>query len=58
MTTLTRNNPQSWFNTIYNALDLVIDQIPEDQWDDVATAMAWVAEELNQHAGYSIDDQP
>ena len=53
---LTRNNEQSWIETIWQGLDLVLDNMPDDKADDIRTAMAWVCEELN-NAGFSIDDQ-
>ena len=51
---LTRNNEQSWIETIWQAVDL--DKLSHDQRDDFCTAMAWVCEELN-NAGFNIDDQ-
>ena len=54
--TLTRNNEQSWIETIWLALDPILESMPEEQKDDVCTAMAWICEELN-NSGFSIDDQ-
>jgi hypothetical protein len=51
---LTRNNEQSWIETIWQAVDL--DSLDDEQRDDFCTAMSWVCEELN-NAGFSIDDQ-
>jgi hypothetical protein len=51
---LTRNNEQSWIETIWQAVDL--DKMTDDLRDDFCTSMAWVCEELN-NAGFSIDDQ-
>jgi hypothetical protein len=53
---LTRNNEQSWIETIWQGLDQVLDNMPDDKADDIRTAMAWVCEELN-NAGFEIDDQ-
>ena len=50
---LTYNNKASWLNTIWPALldwqDLMYDVTPEDKahWDNIVTAMAWIAEELD-----------
>jgi hypothetical protein len=46
---LTYGNKASWLNTIWNALGDLDIYTPEDseQWDNVVTAMAWVAEELD-----------
>jgi aromatic ring-cleaving dioxygenase len=43
---LRANDPQSWFNTVYDALDLVADKVTQEEWDDIATAMAWIGESL------------
>ena len=50
---LTRGNPQSWLDTIWDALGgYREDCIPEDDpsyddlWSDICTAMAWISEEL------------
>jgi hypothetical protein len=46
---LTYNNKASWLNTIWAALgDLdIYDAGDQAQWDNVVTAMAWIAEELD-----------
>jgi len=51
--TLTHNNIDSWMETVWDLLhDAREKLIPEgdkandDRWDDVATAMAWIEEEL------------
>ena len=49
---LRANDPQTWFNTVWAALDLVADRISQDEWDDIATAMAWIGETLE------VDIQP
>lgn len=49
---LRANDPQTWFNTVWDALDLVADKISQDEWDDIATAMAWIGETLE------VDIQP
>lgn len=50
---LRSNNPVSWLDTVWNALEgYREDCIPEgddlydEQWNDICTAMAWIAEEL------------
>lgn len=44
------NNMNSWVDTIWDALQVCHgdDLNPEDreQWDEICTAMAWIAEEL------------
>lgn len=49
---LRANDAQSWFNTIWDALDLVAGNVSQDEWDDIATAMAWIGETLG------VDIQP
>ena len=49
---LRANDAQSWFNTVYDALDLVADKVTQEEWDDIATAMAWIGESLE------VDIQP
>lgn len=48
---LTYGNKASWLNTIWDALEVWRgDEVsPEDeaQWDNICTAMAWIAEELD-----------
>jgi len=53
---LTRINAQSWLETVWLALDPLLEDMPDDKKDDVCTALAWITEELNE-AGYNIDDQ-
>jgi hypothetical protein len=53
---LTKSNSQSWLETVWLALDPLLDEMPEDQKDDVCTALAWITEGLNE-AGHNIDDQ-
>jgi len=67
---ITRNNPQSWFDLLWECIDFYRDAVEnsddyefnrsqyEEKLDDFATAMAWIAEDLNEMAGYAIDDQP
>jgi hypothetical protein len=66
MTKLTANNMDSWFETVWNALHdyreqcapAEIDglQFPENDeaWDDICTAMAWIAEA----AGHEMEMDP
>jgi aromatic ring-cleaving dioxygenase len=49
---LRANDTQSWFNTVWDALDLVADKVTQEEWDDIATAMAWIGETLE------VDIQP
>ena len=48
---LTHGSRASWLNTIWNALEVwhgdELDPEDREQWDDICTAMAWIAEELN-----------
>lgn len=48
---LTHGNRASWLDTIWNALDVwhggELNPENREQWDDICTAMAWIAEELN-----------
>jgi hypothetical protein len=53
---LTRNNAQSWIETIWESVDPLLETMDNDKRDDLCTAIAWVCEELN-NAGFSIDDQ-
>jgi truncated hemoglobin YjbI len=53
---LTRNHEQSWIETIWQAVDPILETMPDEQRDDFCTAMAWICEELN-NAGCTIDDQ-
>lgn len=67
---ITRNDPQSWFDLLWECIDFYRDAVENsddyefnrsqyvEKLDDLATAMAWIAEDLNEMAGYAIDDQP
>jgi len=67
---ITRNNPQSWFDLLWECIDFYRSEVEnnddyefnrsqyDEKLDDLATAMAWIAEDLNEMAGYAIDDQP
>jgi hypothetical protein len=48
---LTHGDRASWLKTIWNALGVwhgdELDPEDEEQWCDICTAMAWIAEELN-----------
>ena len=49
-----RSDPQSWIDTIWDALHAYRETcIPEndDQWDDICTAMAWLTEEIGLPTG-------
>jgi hypothetical protein len=50
---VTSNNPQSWLETIWDALHMARENcIPEsdpdydDQWNDICESMAWLTESL------------
>jgi len=52
MTGLTKGNRYSWFKTVWDALhayreDLIPegDELCDEIWDDICTAMAWIEEE-------------
>jgi hypothetical protein len=60
--TVTSNNPQSWLETIWNALHMAReDCIPEsnpdydNQWNDICEAMAWLTESLGLELNDSGD---
>ena len=67
---ITRNSPQSWFNLLWECIDFYRESVEncddyefnrsqyDENLDDLATAMAWIAEDLNEMDGYAIDDQP
>jgi hypothetical protein len=48
---LTHGNKASWIATVWNTLEMwhgdELDPEDREQWDDICTAMAWIAEELN-----------
>ena len=54
MQEVTRNNPESWLDRIWDALHAYREElIPEgacisfdEEWDELCTAMAWLREEL------------
>jgi hypothetical protein len=57
--TLTRNNPQSWLDTLWEAIWAYEDTFADamdadtsDKIDDIKTAMAWITESLG------LDDMP
>jgi hypothetical protein len=50
-TTLTRQDIPSWIETVYDALDEVMDNLSDERRDDVNSAMAYIIEEL----GYTYD---
>lgn len=47
---LTRGNPASWLETLWEAIWELEDCEPETDVDDVKTAMAWLAESLGLEA--------
>jgi hypothetical protein len=55
---LTANNMDSWFGTVWEALweaqDCADPIYPPDKWDDICTAMAWIAEA----AGHEMEMDP
>jgi len=59
-TQITRNDPQSWFNLLWECIDFYRESADsnDETLDDLATAMAWIAEDLNELGDYVIDDQP
>jgi hypothetical protein len=69
-TEITRSNPQSWFNLLWECIDFYRESVEncddyefnrsqyDEVLDDLATAMAWIAEDLNALDDYVIDDQP
>ncbi len=57
MTDLTRSNTESWLDTIWDALqgyreDCIPegDEMYDEQWDDICTAMAWAQETLQNES--------
>ena len=43
----------SWINTVWDGLhNLYPDQMTEESWDDVCTAMHWIIKEL----GYELNE--
>ncbi len=66
---VTSNNPQSWLETIWDALHMARENcIPEsdpdydNQWNDICEAMAWLTEslglELNDSGDYVEIETP
>lgn len=58
---LKANDKQSWIDTIWDALQAHREtNIPEgvteydEQWDEICTAMAWIAEELGLPTGMDL----
>jgi hypothetical protein len=43
---LTYGNKASWLNTIWTAIGKMTPE-NDDEWDNICTAMAWIAEELD-----------
>ena len=41
------DEPQTWINTIWEALDHARDLYTDEQWDQICMAMAWNTEELD-----------
>ena len=41
------DEPQTWINTIWEALDHARDSYTDEQWEEICMAMAWNTEELN-----------
>ena len=52
MSDLHAQDPNSWLETVWDALEAYRDFIPEgdkandDQWSDICTAMAWIDETI------------
>lgn len=44
MNQVTSNNPASWIEAVWEAIDL--DMLTENERDEVCTAMAWITEDL------------
>jgi len=38
--------PQTWINTLWEALDHARDEYDDDEWDEICNAMAWNTEAL------------
>ena len=39
------NDPQSWIDTVWEALDHAREQYSDDEWDEICLAMAWLTED-------------
>ncbi len=40
------NEPQTWIDTLWEALDHARDLFSDDDWDQICMAMAWNTEQL------------
>ena len=40
------NEPQTWIDTLWEALDHARDLFSDDDWDQICMAMAWNTDEL------------
>ena len=50
---LKRYDIVTWIDTVWEGLHaLDMDQLSEESWDDVCTAMSWITQEL----GYELND--
>ena len=47
MVMLTHGSKESWLETVWQTLEPYQDDIADEVWDELCTAMAWIAEELN-----------
>ena len=53
MMDLKRYDIVTWIDTVWEGLHaLDMDQLSEESWDDVCTAMSWITKEL----GYELND--
>jgi hypothetical protein len=45
---ITRGNPRSWMKLLWYALHSYHEEldVPDQEWDDICTVMAWLAEDL------------
>ena len=46
MRQLRRSDRQSWVDTVWYVLHEIYPDCTDEEWDDVCTAMAWIAEGL------------
>jgi hypothetical protein len=60
---LQRSDPSSWLETVWEALEHVRDEhllqgdeVADAQWDDLCTAMAWIAEQLGVEDDFGMGD--
>ena len=60
MSDLQMNDPQSWLQTVWDALDIYNATRPEttcqEKWDDICTAMAWIKEFIEENTGRKLED--